>query len=120
MSTLRFHLFGKFSVERDAQSVKGLDASKEQELLSYLLVRRNRCHPRETLANLLWGDSSTEKSKKYLRQALWHVQGALEPDRSHSQQVLLVEHDWVRLNLRSEAWLDVAILEQARGEEALQ
>lgn len=113
MSTLRFHLFGKFSVQRDSQSVKGLDASKEQELLSYLLIRRDRCHPRETLASLLWGDSSTERSKKYLRQALWRVQVALETDEFKSQQVLQVEHDWVQLNLRRELWLDVAILEQA-------
>lgn len=113
MSTLRFRLFGKFSVERNSQSVKGLDASKEQELLSYLLVRRNQCHPRETLANMLWGDSSTERSKKYLRQALWRLQLALEPEDGKSQQVVQVEHDWVQLNSRCEVWLDVAILEKA-------
>jgi DNA-binding SARP family transcriptional activator len=106
-------LFGKFRVERNAQSVKGLDASKEQELLSYLLVRRDQCHPRETLASMLWGDRSTERSKKYLRQALWRVQLALEPHDGNSQQVVQVEHDWVQLNSRSEVWLDVAILEQA-------
>ena len=78
MSALRFQLFGKFSVQRDALAVKGLDASKDQESLSYLLIRRDRCHPRETLAGLLWGDSSTERSKKYLRQALWHIHAALE------------------------------------------
>lgn len=113
MSLLRCHLFGKFSVQRDDQYVRGLEASKGQELLSYLLIGRNRCHPRETLANLLWSDSSTERSKKYLRQALWHLQVALESDKSSGQQVLTVEHDWVQLNLRSEVWLDVAMFEQA-------
>lgn len=113
MSTLRFQLFGKFSVQRDALSVKGLDASKEQELLCYLLVRRDRSHPRETLASLLWGDSSTEKSKKYLRQALWHLQSALEAREIKSPHVLMVEHDWVQLNSQSELWLDVARFEAA-------
>jgi DNA-binding SARP family transcriptional activator len=106
-------LFGKFSVQRDARSVKGLEASKEQELLSYLLIHRDRSHPRETLASLLWGDTSTERSKKYLRQALWHLQSALEAGQMASQQVLLVEHNWIQLNLQREIWLDVAVFESA-------
>jgi DNA-binding SARP family transcriptional activator len=111
--SIRFRLFGKFSVQRETQSVKGLDSGKEQELLSYLLVRRDRPHSRETLASLLWGDSSTEKSKKYLRQALWHLQSGLETRELAGPHVLLVEHDWVQLNLQSELWLDVAVFEQA-------
>ena len=113
MSTLKFRLFGKFSVERDTQVVKGLDSGKEQELLSYLLVRRDRSHPREALASLFWGDSSTEKSKKYLRQALWHLQAGLETRDHASPRVLLVQHDWVQLNWQGGLWLDVAVLEHA-------
>ena len=113
MATLRFQLFGKFSVHRGAQLLKGLDAGKDQELLSYLLVRRDRCHPRETLASLLWGDTSTERSKKYLRQALWHVQAALEDGEPDGVHVLLVGHDWIQLNVQSELWLDVALFERA-------
>jgi DNA-binding SARP family transcriptional activator len=113
MATLKFQLFGKFGVHRDALTVKGLDASKEQELLSYLLIHRDRSHPREALATLLWGETSTERSKKYLRQALWHLQGALETGEMMSPQVLLVEHNWVQLNWRGEVWLDVAMFESA-------
>ena len=113
MSALRFQLFGKFSVQRDALAVKGLEASKDQELLSYLLLRRDRSHPRETLAGLLWGDSSTDRSKKYLRQSLWHLHAALEAGETTNRHVLLVEHDWVQLNLHSELSLDVAEFEQA-------
>lgn len=113
MSIVKVRLFGKFSVERGTESAKGLDSSKEQELLSYLLVRRDRSHSREALASLLWGESSTEKSKKYLRQALWHLQAGLETDELSSAQVLLVEHDWVQLNSQSDLWLDVAVFENA-------
>ena len=113
MFTLKFRLFGKFSVECDTQLVKNFDSGKEQELLSYLLVRRDRSHPRETLASLLWGDSSTEKSKKYLRQALWHLQSGLEVRDPGAPQLLLVEHDWVQLNWQSSLWLDVADFEKA-------
>jgi DNA-binding SARP family transcriptional activator len=113
MSHLRFHLFGKFSAQRDALSLKSLDATKEQELLSYLLIHRDRPHPRETLATLLWGDTSTKKSKTYLRQALWHLHASLEENKRAPASVLVVEHDWVRLNLRSDLWLDVAVFERA-------
>jgi DNA-binding SARP family transcriptional activator len=113
MSAIGFRLFGKFSIEREARQLESLEGSKERELVSYLLINRHRPHPRETLASLLWGETSTEKSKKYLRQALWHLQTALASDNPGGSQVLLVEHDWVRLNLDSEFWLDVAEFERA-------
>jgi DNA-binding SARP family transcriptional activator len=113
MSGLTFSLFGKFSVQRDSQFLGGLDAAKEQELLSYLLIHRDRPHPRETLASLLWGETSTERSKKYLRQALWHLQNAL--NCGEQPHVLSVDHDWVQLNLKSELWLDVAQFEHAHA-----
>ena len=115
MSGMKIHLFGKFCVSRDEQPVQGFDALKEQELLTYLLINRNRPHSREILAGLLWGDVPTEKSKKYLRQALWHLQAALEaqPRGRGDGAVLSVEHNWVQLNAAGGLWLDVAVFEQA-------
>src|SRR4051794_12477324 len=102
MSILKIRLFGKFSIERDAQPIKGLVANKERELLSYLLVRRDRSHPREILASVLWGESSTEKSKKYLRQALWHTQAALHVENSMNPDLFVVDQHWVQLNPQSD------------------
>ncbi len=115
MSEMKIHLFGKFCVRCDEQPVQGFDALKEQELLTYLLINRNRPHSREMLAGLLWGDVPTEKSKKYLRQALWHLQAALEaqPSNVNGGAMLLVEHNWVQLNAVNDLWLDVAVFEQA-------
>lgn len=112
MSVISVRLFGKLRVERNARQIEGLEANKDRELLSYLLIHRHRPHPREALAALLWGDTSTEKSKKYLRQALWHLQTALATDDSGRGHLLSVEHDWVRLNLESELWLDIAEFER--------
>jgi DNA-binding SARP family transcriptional activator len=110
---LQFRLFGKFTSHHDARMLKGLDATKDQELLSYLLIHRDRPHSREALAALLWGDTSTEKSKKYLRQALWHLQAALDSADSDGADVLLVQHDWLKLNPQSDLWSDVAEFERA-------
>jgi DNA-binding SARP family transcriptional activator len=112
MPGLQFRLFGKFTAQQESGLLKRLDASKDQELLSYLLIYRSRSHSREALAALLWGDTSTEKSKKYLRQALWHIQSALDAGESANNQVLLVGHDWVQLNLQSDFWVDLAVFEQ--------
>lgn len=113
MPRLHFRLFGKFTAHHDDGLLKGLDASKDQELLSYLLIHRDRSHSREALATLLWSDTSTEKSKKYLRQALWHLHAALNSDQANDADVLLVDHDWLSLNPRSDLWTDVADFELA-------
>jgi DNA-binding SARP family transcriptional activator len=113
MSKLQFQLFGKFTAHLDNHALKGLEASKDQELLSYLLIHCNRHHSREALAALLWGDSSTDKSKKYLRQAVWHLHAMLDSNRSDSSPVLLVEHDWLRLNPDGDLWSDVSEFERA-------
>jgi len=109
----RVHLFGKFRVEYSEEPVEGLGVFKVQELLSYLMVHRNRPRPREALAALLWGDMPTEKARKHLRQALWHIQTALKSrDAAAVDQILVVEDHWVQLNTTAEIWLDVAVLEE--------
>lgn len=113
MPGLRFRLFGKFTAHHDAGLLTGLEATKDQELLSYLLIHRDRPHSREALASLLWGDTSTEKSKKYLRQALWHLHAALNSENGNDSEVLMVDHDWLSLNPCSNLWTDVADFERA-------
>lgn len=113
MSALHIHLFGKFSVECDDRAVNSFNANKVQELFSYLLVYRNRPHSRESLAGLLWGESDTDKSKKYLRQTLWHLQTALESQCLSGAKILNIEHDWVELRLNDATWLDVDVCERA-------
>jgi DNA-binding SARP family transcriptional activator len=114
MSQLSVRLFGRLSVQCKGQVVRGLNAGKVQELFCYLLLHRDRPHPREALASLLWGDTPTAQSKKYLRQVLWQLQGAL---RCHVESVanrtLLIDSDWVQLNSAALLWLDVADFERA-------
>lgn len=107
------YLFGKFSVECNSEVWQLADAAKERELFCYLLIYRNRPHPRESLANLLWSETTTEKSKKYLRQAIWHLHGAFEKFEIKSdQKVFQVEHDWVQLNSNENFRIDVSQFEE--------
>lgn len=114
MSTLRISLFGKFCVRRNEQVLDGFDARKVQELFCYLLLHRDHSLPRETLASLLWPDTTTAQSKKNLRQILWQLQSALSSQNERAiDRILLVEPDWVQLNSEADIWLDVAVFEQA-------
>jgi DNA-binding SARP family transcriptional activator len=114
MTRLRVSLFGKLSIQRNDAVVDGLSGSKVQELFCYLLLNRDRPQPRETLASLLWGDAPTTQSKKYLRQALWQLQVALQCHVEPSDaRTLLIDQDWVQLNSASGVWLDVDVLERA-------
>ncbi len=113
MPALRVCLFGRFSIWRDGRPLGGLESSKAQELLCYLLLHRDRPHTRESLATLLWCDTPTAQARKNLRQTLWQLQSALDPMGSHAgPSLLLVEPDWVHLNPEADLWLDVAAFEQ--------
>ena len=109
MSTLTVCLFGKLHVQCGEQVLADLGARKVQELFAYLLLHRKQRHSREVLAGLLWGDSTTAQSRKYLRNALWRLRSVLDSGAgAENGGVLLVDPQWLRLNLEADLWLDVA------------
>jgi DNA-binding SARP family transcriptional activator len=113
MSTLHISLFGKFDVRYGERRLIGLDAPKARELFCYLLLYRERSHPRESLADLLWGDHPTAQSKNYLRKALWQLQSTLDAQmESVKGQFLLIESEWIQLHPQAALWLDVTVFEQ--------
>jgi DNA-binding SARP family transcriptional activator len=98
MSALHICLFGRFDVRCGEQALTDFNARRMQELFCYLLLHRDRPHPRETLASLLWCDCFTAQSKKRLRQALWQLQATLETCvKCINDQILLAEFDWMFL-----------------------
>ncbi len=114
MDVLRVCLFGRFDVCYRQQILSGFEARKVQDLLFYLLLYRQRSHSREALADLLWGEQSATRSRRYLRKVLWQLQAALNAQASTLENpLLLVEPDWVQINPKADMWLDVAVFEQA-------
>lgn len=111
---LHVALFGTFRVLCDGQPIPGLDSQKVQELFSYLLLHLNHPVPRETLAGILWGNTSTAQSKKYLRQTLWQLRSALDSQGENaSDRLLLLEPDSICLVPCDGLRLDIAEFEQA-------
>jgi DNA-binding SARP family transcriptional activator len=108
MTQLNIRLFGRFHAEREGAATPELEARKVQELLAYLLIHRQREHPRESLATLLWPDQPPDRARKYLRKALWQLQNGLGP----AAAALLVDNEWVSFSETPALWVDVLHFEQ--------
>jgi DNA-binding SARP family transcriptional activator len=115
MAAIFIRLFGRFEVSLCGQSaVDALNARRARELLGYLALHRRRPQKRETIAGLLWQDSSPEQARKYLRQALWQIQTVLHRDGEGSgRQVLEVDAEWIRLSDCEDIQVDVMCFEDA-------
>jgi len=111
MSGFKVTLFGKFDIQRNGVTLRGIESRKVQELLSYLLIFRNHIQPRELLCEILWSDQSAANSRKYLRQTLWRIQSALRVDNGVAELELLIDNDWIQVNTQPGFWLDVAEFE---------
>src|SRR5262245_62035585 len=108
---LEIRLFGRLTAERAGSAIDRLPGAKECELLCYLVLERGRGHTREQLATVLWPEAPPARSRKYLRQALWQLQGAL---RARGADALLaVDADRICLGGDAAAWIDVVAFERA-------
>ena len=113
---LHIALFGRVQVDYAGRSVPNCSVGKVQELFCYLLLHRDRPHPRESIASVLWGDQcTTAQSKKYLRQTLWQLQSGLHACPGVAEHFLVAEADWIQLNTIPLLHLDVDLLEAAYG-----
>jgi DNA-binding SARP family transcriptional activator len=114
MSRISIQLFGQFCVRRNEQVLAGFEAHKVQELFCYLLLHQQHFHSRESLASMLWPDTTTGQSKKRLRQTIWLLQSALgSQNEPIHKRLLLVQPDRVQVNAGADLWLDVAIFQKA-------
>ncbi|MGI9258917.1 MAG: BTAD domain-containing putative transcriptional regulator [Gammaproteobacteria bacterium] len=107
-SELQICLLGGFQARIDDRRVT-LASKKAQALIAYLAVERDRPQARETLAELLWGDTREERSRHNLRQTISNIR------RIHES---LIETDGqdIRLDLRI-CEIDVVEFEQLAGND---
>lgn len=112
MDMLQVYLFGSIQVRHDYGTRPVKLTPSVQNLLAYLLLERQRTHPRETLAGLFWGDNTQERARNCLNTALWRLRSALEPDGVPPGTYLVNNHQGdVGFNVQSDYWLDVADFE---------
>jgi DNA-binding SARP family transcriptional activator len=113
MGTLRIRLFGGVRVAHDGQPPIQHVTRAVQSLLAYLLLHRQRLHPREVLAGVFWGDQSEDRARSCLSTALWRLRGVLEPNGVPKGTYLVATPTGeVGFNCGSSHWLDVAVFEE--------
>ncbi len=113
MDEFRICLFGKLEIRQGDQLQTSAWTRRGQELLCYLALYRHKVHAREALIEMLWNDLSPAQSKKHLRQVVWEMQTALRTRHLNIDLLLLTEPDWIGLNPKAAAWMDVDEFEQA-------
>ena len=116
-SGLEISLFGKFSVRFRSQALLEHTPLRARELFAFLLLQRGKAHPREALADTLWGAHESEHIRKHLRQALWQLHAGLLPlGRKRAARLVHVEPGWVEAVDDGASIVDITAFERAFGE----
>jgi DNA-binding SARP family transcriptional activator len=77
---LKISLLGPFAASLQGIAIRDFGSSKGQALLIYLAVESRQAHQREALMTLLWPDFTLQSAQQNLRQTLYTLRKALEPD----------------------------------------
>lgn len=107
---LEVRALGRFGVTVGGKPVEGLDGRRAQELLTYIVLNRERVFARDALAETLWGEGCAD-TRKTLRQVLWQLQSALAG--ALDTPVLTTESGFVGLHPDACVQADVITVEVA-------
>lgn len=112
MPILRVFLFGGVSISFDDAIPANKLTRVTQTLLAYLILHRQRAHPREVLISILWGDQSEKRARNCLNTALWRLRSILEPEGIHKGAYLFTTPSGeIGFNNESNYWVDTVTLE---------
>jgi DNA-binding SARP family transcriptional activator len=107
MNPLRIYALGGFRVYRGDQLIDDFPTRKVKCLLCYLVLKRHRFHPREVLAEVLWGESEPSSARRCLNTALWRLKRMLESHGVEPGAYLVVDRERIRFNTEGDYWFDV-------------
>ncbi|MBN1483187.1 MAG: tetratricopeptide repeat protein [Chloroflexia bacterium] len=123
MSRLKLTFLGASQVVLDEQPIQKFRSVKVLALLAYLAIEADRAHPRDSLAALLWAESTDSTARQNLRQSIYQLRQLLERGEEPDNPFLLISRQEAQFNLESEHWLDTAafasFLRQGQLEAAL-
>lgn len=124
MSALHIHLFGGLQLLRDGRRLPSFPTQKSRALFAFLVMHRERLHPRDVLMGIFWGDRPDSVARKCLRTDIWRVRGVVEASPGADASYLRILGDELGFDRHSDHWLDVAEFERCiqrvggrRGEE---
>ncbi|MFN8483129.1 MAG: BTAD domain-containing putative transcriptional regulator [Anaerolineae bacterium] len=117
MALLRIALLGGVTVAHDGISAPLKITRTGQTLLAYMMINGYRQHPRDVLADLIWGEQTQTQAHRCLSTALWRLRRELEPPGVPRGTYLMTSASGdIGFNWESDHWLDVAAFESQLGD----
>ena len=101
---IEIYTLGRLAIRKDGQDLEGFVSTKTMLLFVYLCMNPRR-HSRESLATLLWSDTSDEQARKNLRTVLSSLRKQL-PD------TLIVSRQSISLDPQAVIWVDAIALSE--------
>ena len=114
---LRIELFDGLRVQRGPEVIVRFRSQKTAALLAYLALFRQRRHPREQLAELIWGDCTPGGARHNLSNALSALRVQLELSGAPGDGFFEADRAFVRLTPQRFS-TDVGEFEEALAEAA--
>ncbi len=113
MNNMRISLFGGVRIEGGMLPTQTRITTTISNLLAYLILYRQRAHPRDVLASLLWSDYPQERARACLNTAVWRLRQVLEPPGSQKGGYLqTTSMGELSFNFQPDLWVDVAEFEK--------
>ncbi len=113
MDALRITLFGAVRIEHTENKHPEKLTATTCSLLSFLVLYRQRYHPRDVLTNLMWGELPPQRARNCLNTALWRLRQQIEPFGTPPGTYLLSNSAGeLAFNCQSNYWLDIATFEE--------
>ena len=107
MASLKLRLLGDFELIYNGARIQLIQA-RPQALLAYLVLFRDKDHPRKQLAYTFWPDKTDERAHANLRKAIHHLRQIL-PNADH---FIKIEHATIQWTEDKQFSLDVAQFEE--------
>ncbi|HEV2756791.1 MAG TPA: BTAD domain-containing putative transcriptional regulator [Actinomycetota bacterium] len=111
MSELRVFLLGGVRVLLGPSGAEAALPRSSEALLAYLMLSRNRRHPRDSLCELFWPELPPGRARGALSTTLWRLRRALEGSAPRGTYLSTSPTGEVGFNEGAEYWLDVEVLE---------
>jgi DNA-binding SARP family transcriptional activator len=106
MPELELLFLGPFQAKIGQEPIGGFESARVRALLAYLAVEGDQPHSRDTLAGLLWPETSDKTARKNLRQALSNLRKAIADQERHPPY-LVITRETVQFSSGSPHILDI-------------
>jgi DNA-binding SARP family transcriptional activator/predicted ATPase len=106
---LEVRLLGQFDIRLDDKPIE-IASRPAQSLLAYLILNAGCWHRREMLAGMLWPLSTEANARNNLRQALWRIRKAIEPQSEDGPAYLVADNFTIGFNPEAPHQVDASIL----------